>query len=244
MAEFDPDAFIKKYGDDQDQPSEKPVTGSPIAQTVVGAGRGFVKGLEEATDAAASYRPGSYTYAHGVPKIPPSQSGAEAVGRFGGNIAPSLLIGPTGIGAAAEGLAARGLFRGGIAGLPNALRAGRLAKAGTEGALGGATAPRDEDSHNIAVGAAAGTGLQVTKELIAATPPRYRVLFSLLPGALAVEVLHKMGMLNAWTSYPVVAGIGAGLGEMAARALTRVPAAAAGNVSARIRPAQDENDGR
>jgi hypothetical protein len=241
MAEFDPDAFLKKYGDLSTDPPAYPYEawdkfGTGVGRGFAGTAAAVLPYLPTSPIMPKEYDPlkGMREYGEGG-----ATEGPEAAGKIAGEIAPTLLVPETGIGS----LAARGLLRGGMVAAPRvALGAGRVAEAGAQGAVGGIMAPGQDKTSNAATGAAAGGAVGAGEEVVRMIPPKYRWLLSLVPGAVAVEILHRMGAISAWTSYPAVAGLGSGLGALAASAAGRIPKATVGATAARIR--QDSTDGR
>jgi len=263
MAEFDPDEFLRKYGDLSTEPAPYPYEAWDKFGS--GVGRGFTNFATEtapylpfggqnfrAAEAVERAEADLEYHYHGQPYrgVPDpigmaerygqggETQGPEAAGKFVGEIAPTLLMPETGLGA----LATQELLRGGMVAAPRtALVLGRTVETGAQGAISGATTPGRDKAENITTGAAAGGALGASQEVARIIPPKYKWLLSLVPGAVAVEILHRMGVITAWPSYPAAMGLGSSLGALAAGVVGKVPPATAGSIAAHIR---GNDDGR
>ena len=216
---------------------QKPdVTGSPFSQTVVGAGKGFIRGAEEAIDKGASFLPWSETYQHGIPTIPPSTSTAGKFGRFAGNIAPSFAL---------SGL-----------GLPGI--SGKVIEGAIQGGIGGAMQPGDT-RHNTALGmltggltkgALGGLGVAGTAAFnkLQSLPPSVRGTLNSLAAAATLAQLHGLG-IPFWYTWPLFTPLYRAklvdlatqwAGRLATTASEKIPAGPIGAGAAHIKGDSDE----
>jgi hypothetical protein len=203
-------------------------------------GTGVGRGLTAAATTVAPYLPGSnYEMARAVGKaqsrrgIPDPIGSMEAFGQGG----------------AAEGPERWGKVAGEIAPTllaPELLELGAVRGSMLGGGLGGVMTPAPTPtarSQNAAAGTTAGAAVGGVRTAINAIPPRYRWLLSLVPAATAVEILRRLGV-HSWAAEIPAFGLGGGLGALAGRATSKVPAATAGSVGAHVRQLEDDSDGR
>lgn len=200
MAEFDPDAFIKKgesfdpdkFISGKKDSNDSAALGPPLDPIEQGV-RGLATGVETAVDTAAGYIPGSR--AHRDPKLvqetlakrPPPSSGIEKAGVFGGEMLPSFMIPYTGLGKVAARAVGLGMPR-------VATMVGAATEGGVQGGLGGLTIPGDR-SRNADIGTGTGAALRgggaAAQIAIDAIPPRLK---NTLAALAAVAAASKMGM--------------------------------------------------